>query len=87
MKKEIREIVSNIMKDMLLVSIDEIEDDSSLYSVGIDSINVIEIVIELEEKLNIQFREDDLDMENFQTINSINDICSKLKNSNRKQQA
>ena len=78
MNEQIRRIIESIMKDNYIENLNELDDDSSLYSIGIDSINLIEIVIALEDHFDIEFSENELSMENFETINSINNTCCTL---------
>jgi methoxymalonate biosynthesis acyl carrier protein len=57
--------------------INDIDDDTELFSSGIvNSLFAIQLMMFMEKKWNIEIGPDDLDMENF---NSINSICKFLE--------
>ena len=45
----------------------------------IDSLDVINIVVKMEEKYNIKFESDDISVENFASVKSIWDLIQRLK--------
>lgn len=68
MENTIIEIVRNILPDKsraVLPTTDLIE------SLGFDSLNILELITALEEKFDILFDDEDLDLSNFNTINTI----------------
>jgi len=42
-----------------------------LFHLGLDSICLLELIVELEEKFNIVFEDDELVVENFQTLSAL----------------
>ncbi|WP_164779747.1 acyl carrier protein [Paenibacillus kobensis] len=48
-----------------------LDEHTNLSHEGIDSITTVRLLIELEKRLHIQFREEDLTLDNFVTIRSI----------------
>ena len=56
---------------------DNITRETSLKSLGIHSFNYIQIVVELEEKFNIEFEEDYL---NLNVFSSVEEIIAFIKN-------
>lgn len=67
-KEEIREILlqtSIIPKDTVIM------DDTLLSDFGLDSVGIVELIINIEEKYSFEFMVKDLDIKNFATITSI----------------
>lgn len=57
---------------------DKIEESMNLRELGIDSLDIVELLLQLEEEYNIHF--DDMDMANLNTVKDLLDaIASKLK--------
>jgi acyl carrier protein len=73
--KEIREIIERVIK--LSVRMDEIGADDDLLMLGMDSINCIKLLAEIEKVLNIAFDDEDLDLEKWNTINKLTAIIGK----------
>lgn len=76
---ELVERIKNIISTVLKVDkdkIDEISQDETLNRVGVDSVNFIEIVVSLEEEFNIAFEDDELLLQNLNTINKLQAIIS-----------
>lgn len=68
--RSIKEIVIGISQ--IRLSPDEVGDNANLFDdCGIDSTSVVELVVALEEKFNIQIEEDDLDLSLFQDISNL----------------
>jgi len=51
--EEIKEKIKGVIIDKCGLSEEEIKDDSTLNSLGIDSLDVVEIVMEIEEEFDI----------------------------------
>lgn len=71
LKSEIKELLVEVC--FLDISPDEITDDGNLMDdpYNIESFNLLEISVHLEEKYGISFAEEDLSLDLFQSINSI----------------
>jgi len=71
--KELHRLLFDIIEQIGLVSSNDIiNENSDLYEeYGLDSVNVIEIALAIEEEFQIEFNLFDLDFSNFQSINSI----------------
>ena len=68
MKEKILSIVNAVLeneKDM------DIDDNVDLSELGMTSISMISLVIQIEEELGIEFNDDDLVLDNFDTIKKI----------------
>ena len=68
---EIRHIIETTVNDELFISIQELDNNDDLFLVGVDSLNVISIILRLEEFYEIEFEDNELSMENLKTIESI----------------
>lgn len=80
--EKFKEIIINIIDEEDIVEIDEdfIEKDL-LNDFGFDSLNIISLIVEIEEKFNIEFDDDFLEMENMRRPKFIIEyIERKLKN-------
>lgn len=49
----------------------ELDENTNLSNEGLDSITTVRLLVELEKKLNIQFQEEHLSLDNFESIRSI----------------
>ena len=52
-----RETVTEVLVETLDIDADAITDDATLDSLGIDSLDMVELVCDIEEKLEIEFGE------------------------------
>lgn len=68
---EIRDMILDCMGNDLVSDLEEISDDDELLIIGIDSINLVSLILEIEKKYSIEFDIDEIDMECFKTINNI----------------
>ncbi|MFC1745705.1 phosphopantetheine-binding protein [Candidatus Riflebacteria bacterium] len=56
------------------------DNDSSLLDSGIiDSLSILKLVNEIEEEFNIEIDENDLEIENFETLNKIAELIERQK--------
>ncbi len=76
--------VNDTLKEMIVerlflnVSPDEIADDANLLeTLGIDSVQIFELVVGCEEAFEISFDEGDFDITAFQTVNAIAEVVAK----------
>ncbi|MCT0500553.1 MAG: acyl carrier protein [Lactococcus cremoris] len=65
--KPIKEIIAKVSP----LSASEIKDDDKLSSIGVDSLSIIEIIVGLEEKFNIEFDDSELNSEQLSSIPEI----------------
>ncbi|OPX44998.1 acyl carrier protein [Ruminiclostridium hungatei] len=74
---ELTERIENIITSVLKMEpekIKEISQDETLNRIGVDSVNFIEIVISLEDEFGIAFEDDELLLQNLNTINKLQKI-------------
>ncbi len=75
-RTDIRTKVVTILAHILKVSKETITDESTLESLGADSLNRVQIVMELEDAFNIEISDDDA--EKFTTVQQTVDIIQHL---------
>jgi len=75
---EIKQLIINEIKSISSVQLEL--DDSIIKSQLLDSIELIELVIFIEENTNIDIPANDINKENFDTVNKISDYLKKRKN-------
>lgn len=75
----IKNVLENKLGDELLVSVDKIEKNDNLFNLGLDSLNVIKLIIGIEEELNIKFHDKDIDSKNWKSIENINKLIEERK--------
>ncbi len=73
--ERIEKIIINILR-IEPERIREISGDETLNRIGVDSVNFIEIVIGLEDEFNITFEDDELLLQNLNTINKLKNIIT-----------
>lgn len=58
-----------------------LKDDEDIFSLGlINSLFVMQLVLYVEQEFNITCQGEDLDMDNFRSINTINDFLIRKQN-------
>lgn len=71
-----KEKVTEILKEKSFC--DEITPELKLREdLGLDSLNMVELMVELEDKFNIEIEESDLDPAALQTVSQIYDLVEK----------
>ena len=71
-----KEKVNEILKEKSFC--DEITSELKLKEdLGLDSLNMVELMVELEDKFNIEIEESDLDPASLQTVSQIYDLVEK----------
>ena len=68
-EQEIRTILSNNLSST--VDFNEVSSDESLSKLGFNSVDFIKVAVELETAFEIIFGDEDLDFDNFDTIDNI----------------
>ena len=63
----------------LLKDITNIDQDDELIEYGLDSLNLVKVVLAIEERYNIEFSEEELEFENFSTLKRIINIIEKKR--------
>lgn len=70
MRKEIEQSLRKIIMELLELTkpVEEIANDDDLTKLGMNSISAIELVVEVEDKYDFEFNDEDLLVDNFKTI-------------------
>lgn len=74
-REEIQQELLSIVGDQLGQPIESIEDDATFTSLGADSLDMVEMVMHIEEKFEIQI--DDKDAEECKTFNEFVDMVTR----------
>ena len=62
--------IEEIKKQLAFIAkVDAITDEMKLSELGLDSLDVVELLLQLEEQYDIHF--DDIDMSNFKTVGDL----------------
>lgn len=76
MEKTVNAILKKIQEKF---NVDKVDREKSLKDYGLDSLDMVELILDLEEEHNIQFSDEE--MSGLQTIDDLlNSISSKLGN-------
>ena len=74
-----RDIILEIIKKIKNINIEEDKEDYRLLEdFNMDSIEVMEMVIEIENELEIEFSLTELDLENFMTVKNVEEVVAGL---------
>jgi len=74
--KHIRDILPTIMGEPF--NIEQVGNDDDLMLFGLDSMGAIRLMVEIENCFEIEIPDDDVDIDNFNTISKICDYVSEL---------
>jgi len=78
MEQQIIDVVKKVKPDYS----GEVAADSDLLEVlGFDSVNMLELITELEEQFKITFEDDDLDLDNFKNVKNMTQLINKYASS------
>jgi acyl carrier protein len=67
--EEIREIVYTIIQDNIGLDIEDIRDDVNITELGFDSLDAVQLIMELEKTFDIAIMDED--MEKMETLNDV----------------
>ena len=82
-KDELLVIIDNEIGDDLNTSIYDIPLNDELFQYGIDSLNIMKVILGIEEKYDVVYDDEELNIENFMTISAIcHTVEEKLGNEN-----
>ena len=71
--------IKEILKKVLNIETENLDSSTHLHNTILNSLTFIKLIVLLEEEFDIQFDDDDLDIEKFETIESIIDYIKQLK--------
>ena len=73
-KHKITTVVLNLIPNL---NEEEISEEDDIFSLGLDSINAMSLVLSLQEAFNITFEAKDIDVENFRTVANIANLMAR----------
>ncbi len=79
MYNEIVALLNEELEEDLLKDITNIDQDDELIEYGLDSLNLVKVILAIEERYNIEFSEEELEFENFSTLKKIINIIEKKR--------
>jgi len=68
---DIQELLNIISEKTTNIDVNKLDPDEELEEQGLDSLDIISTLFDLEEKYNIKIGEDDISQGNLSTINAI----------------
>jgi acyl carrier protein len=75
-KQEAKEVILAILPD---VSSEDLNEESDIFSLGLDSINAMTLVSNLQDAFDIQLETNEINFENFQNLATIAEMVEKKK--------
>lgn len=76
--EEVKPKTQAVVLEMLPgVSIEELSDDKDIFSLGLDSINAMNLIFGLQDAFEVQFSTDEINFENFRTVSKIVELIQK----------
>ena len=75
-KESIRQLIASTAK--LNVDVAALNDDSDLYDAGLTSLNTVNLMLAIEDQFDIEFDDDSLTRETFQSVNALSTVVASL---------
>ncbi len=75
-KQEAKKVILAILPD---VSSEDLNEESDIFSLGLDSINAMTLVSNLQDAFDIQLETNEIIFENFQSLATIAEMVEKKK--------
>ena len=75
-KDKVKQLILEILPD---VSLEELSEDSDIFSMGLDSINAMTLVNNLQSSFDIQLDTSEITFENFQNMRAIAEFVQSKK--------
>ncbi len=76
LKQKAKNIVSELLPD---VCNEDLADDTDIFSLGLDSINAMTLISNVQDTFDIQLEASEFDFENFQNIANIIEMIRRKK--------
>jgi acyl carrier protein len=68
--------IGSALGDVLDGELPEVTEDARLFDLGLDSTGVLELLLQLEDRLGVEFDTENLEMEHFETVRTLADFVS-----------
>ncbi|MCI8371884.1 MAG: acyl carrier protein [Lachnospiraceae bacterium] len=80
---EIKEIIVDIIKELIKdISLDLLQADADLVDLGLDSVVFVQLIVELEEKFQVDVPDEVLFISELNTINKMTQLVENLLGDN-----
>jgi acyl carrier protein len=77
--KKIRQIIERELGDYIQVPISEIDIHDDLFALGLDSLNIVRLILNVEDEVNTEFDDSHITNENFMSLSSISKLIEEVK--------
>lgn len=67
-------VVQAVIATLPGVTISDVDPETELFGIGLDSVNAVELVLRLEDEFGIEFGLDEIEYDSFRTVSSISDL-------------
>ncbi|QUY44847.1 acyl carrier protein [Acaryochloris marina] len=77
--EKLTEKIKSVILDLIPIDEDKLLDNSDIFNLGLDSINAMTLVFNLQDTFSIKFEVLEIDVENFRSVKDISKLIrSKL---------
>lgn len=77
MKSALRDILAN--QGRLAASIDSLSDDADLYAAGLDSLAIVNVMLAVEDRFDVEIPDADLNRGLFASISALSTVLQRLQ--------
>lgn len=71
---KIRKIINENLGEDLYKNVDEISKSENLFNIGLDSLNIVKLIMAVEEEYEITFEDEEIASINWKNIESIENL-------------
>lgn len=84
MTEQIKQTTQGVILELLPnVEPQTLGDESDIFSLGLDSINAMSLIFNLQDAFDVQFETNEISFDNFQTVAKIVELIEKKQNVER----
>lgn len=77
-KSKIYSVVLSILTN---TTEDQISDDSDIFSLGLDSVNAMNLIFRLQEEFGVEFDMGEINLDNFRTVSNMEELVKSKQGS------
>jgi len=78
--EEVKQKTQNVILELLPdVESQELSDDKDIFSLGLDSINAMNLIFSLQDAFDVKFEPSEISFENFRTVSDIVELINNKK--------
>lgn len=75
--KDVKERVLGIVRERSFMG-DEVKKEDEFSAIGINSIDIVDVIVEIEDEFGISFNDSALNVEKFRTIENVIEMVNEL---------